>query len=159
VLDSFYRRATLEIWDTAGQERYRSLDNMRMYLRNALAALVIFDVTSRTTFESAKRLVDQLKSDAVAASKNLIIALVANKNDLDDHEIDIHTLQTYAQAHGVPIYGLASCKTGFNVANIVRQVADRLTALPDDDANSDATGRNIIMPSNSPSSTDRGACC
>jgi len=45
VLDSFFRRTTLEIWDTAGQERYRSLDNMRMYLRNALAAFVLFDVT------------------------------------------------------------------------------------------------------------------
>lgn len=38
--------------DTAGQERYRSL--APMYYRGAAAAVVVFDVTNRDTFEGAK---------------------------------------------------------------------------------------------------------
>lgn len=38
-----------EMWDTAGQERYRSL--AQMYYKNAIGACVVFDVTSRDSFE------------------------------------------------------------------------------------------------------------
>lgn len=38
--------------DTAGQERYRSL--APMYYRGAAAAVVVFDVTNRDTFDGAK---------------------------------------------------------------------------------------------------------
>jgi small GTP-binding protein len=37
------REIKFEIWDTAGQERFHSL--APMYYRNALAAMVVFDVT------------------------------------------------------------------------------------------------------------------
>lgn len=34
----------LEIWDTAGQERYHSL--APMYYRGAVAAIIVYDITS-----------------------------------------------------------------------------------------------------------------
>ncbi|KAF4693254.1 Ras- protein Rab-5 [Perkinsus olseni] len=49
-----------EIWDTAGQERYRSL--APMYYRGAAAAVVVYDITSRESFEGAKRWVNELRS-------------------------------------------------------------------------------------------------
>ena len=42
-----------EIWDTAGQERYHSL--AQMYYKNAIAAVVVFDVTSRDSFEKCQK--------------------------------------------------------------------------------------------------------
>jgi small GTP-binding protein len=42
-----------EIWDTAGQERYHALTPM--YYRNANAAIVVFDITNKTSFEKARR--------------------------------------------------------------------------------------------------------
>lgn len=41
-----------EIWDTAGQERYRSL--APMYYRGAAAAVIVYDVTSKESFEGAR---------------------------------------------------------------------------------------------------------
>ena len=48
-----------EIWDTAGQERYRSL--APMYYRGAVAAVVVYDITSEQSFLGAKGWVSELK--------------------------------------------------------------------------------------------------
>ena len=46
------------VWDTAGQERYRSL--APMYYRGAKAAVVVYDVTSRSSFDGAQSWVREL---------------------------------------------------------------------------------------------------
>lgn len=38
----------LQLWDTAGQERFRSL--IPSYLKDARCALIVYDVTSKSTF-------------------------------------------------------------------------------------------------------------
>ena len=48
-----------EIWDTAGQERYHSL--APMYYRGAAAAIVVYDITNRDTFQRAKQWVKELQ--------------------------------------------------------------------------------------------------
>jgi len=69
----------LQLWDTAGQERFRSVT--RSYYRNAAGAIVCYDITRRSTFESLQAWV----ADARAlASPDLVIVLVGNK--LDDEE-------------------------------------------------------------------------
>ena len=43
----------LQLWDTAGQERFRGI--MSSYYRGAQGILVVFDVTSRKSFDSVPR--------------------------------------------------------------------------------------------------------
>ena len=38
-----------QIWDTAGQERYASM--MKTYYRKAKGSLLVYDVTSRSSFQ------------------------------------------------------------------------------------------------------------
>ena len=38
-------KVKLQVWDTAGQERYRSITPI--YYRDAAAAIVVFDITSK----------------------------------------------------------------------------------------------------------------
>ena len=40
----------LFIWDTAGQEMYRSM--IKMYYRGVAVAIVVYDVSDRSSFES-----------------------------------------------------------------------------------------------------------
>ena len=42
----------LQLWDTAGQERFRSL--IPSYLKDAHCALVVFDVTSASSFDEVE---------------------------------------------------------------------------------------------------------
>merc|ERR1712205_48184 len=66
-----------EIWDTAGQERYRSL--APMYYRGAAAAIVVFDITNKESFNGAKSWVKELQR---RGDPNVVIALAGNKADL-----------------------------------------------------------------------------
>ena len=43
---------SFEIWDTAGQEKYRSL--AKMFFKDAAVALIVYDVTSKKSFEEIK---------------------------------------------------------------------------------------------------------
>ncbi|CAI5983729.1 unnamed protein product [Closterium sp. NIES-64] len=67
-----------EIWDTAGQERYHSL--APMYYRGAAAAIIVYDITSTDSFARAKKWVQELQRQG---NPNLVIALAANKTDLE----------------------------------------------------------------------------
>uniref|UniRef100_A0A2P2IIR8 Uncharacterized protein n=1 Tax=Rhizophora mucronata TaxID=61149 RepID=A0A2P2IIR8_RHIMU len=49
-----------QIWDTAGQERFRAVTSA--YYRGAVGALVVYDITRRTSFDSVKRWLDELSS-------------------------------------------------------------------------------------------------
>ena len=69
---------TFEIWDTAGQERYRSL--APMYYRNAMASIIVFDITNKDSFNGAKYWIDEI---VTKGNKNCQIFLIGNKIDLE----------------------------------------------------------------------------
>ncbi|CAL5345087.1 unnamed protein product [Camellia sinensis] len=48
-----------QVWDTAVQERFRTVTFA--YYKGAVGALIIYDITRRTTFDSIKRWLDELK--------------------------------------------------------------------------------------------------
>lgn len=49
-----------QIWDTAGQERFRAVTSA--YYRGAVGALIVYDITRRTTFDSVGRWLEELNS-------------------------------------------------------------------------------------------------
>ena len=61
----------------AGQERYRAVTSA--HYRNALGALVIYDITKSKTFYNVLRWSEELMNNA---AENLKIILVGNKLDL-----------------------------------------------------------------------------
>lgn len=68
---------TAQIWDTAGQERYRAI--ARAYYRDAVGALLVYDISKRSTFEKIARWLRELRS---CADANVKVMLVGNKSDL-----------------------------------------------------------------------------
>lgn len=60
VVDIDGKEIKAQIWDTAGQERFRAVTSA--YYRGAVGALVVYDITRRTSFDSVKRWLDELSS-------------------------------------------------------------------------------------------------
>lgn len=70
----------LQIWDTAGQERFRCM--VPMYMRNAAAALIVYDITSRESFDDVEKWIQELNRCSLSNEPSLV--LIGNKADLSD---------------------------------------------------------------------------
>merc|ERR1719249_349807 len=70
-------KVKFEIWDTAGQEKYRSL--APLYYRGASAALVVYDITNRESFENARKWIEEVQTQE---GGHVVIGLAGNKVDL-----------------------------------------------------------------------------
>uniref|UniRef100_A0A8C9EVG5 Uncharacterized protein n=1 Tax=Pavo cristatus TaxID=9049 RepID=A0A8C9EVG5_PAVCR len=69
-------QTTLQIWDTAGQERYRSI--ARSYFRKAHGVLLLYDISSQSSFLSVRQWIEDIEG----AGPALPLMLVGNKSDL-----------------------------------------------------------------------------
>ena len=67
----------VQIWDTAGQEIFRSIT--RSYYRDSNCAIIVYDITDRTSFE---KIGDWVRDVRNLAPPECTIALVGNKLDL-----------------------------------------------------------------------------
>lgn len=65
----------IKIWDTAGQERYRSI--IQSYFRDKAAALLVFDVTNRKSFDECIYWLNELEKESNNTS--IVKVLIGNK--------------------------------------------------------------------------------
>jgi small GTP-binding protein len=109
----------LHIWDTAGQERYRSL--VSTYGRGAVCALLVFDHTSRTTFQSADH---WLKEFSLFDSENCVLYFIGNKNDLEAI-VDTSEAKEWAETKRVKFFSV-SAKTGSGINEMFEKIAEEI---------------------------------
>jgi small GTP-binding protein len=107
-----------QIWDTAGQEKYHSL--APMYYRNAVAAILVYDITKASTFQTLQNWVFELEQ---RGPKNIAIAIVGNKSDLSSlREVERTTAEAYAKEIGA-IHLETSAKDNDGIAEIFGQIS------------------------------------
>jgi len=98
------RRVKLQMWDTAGQERYRTITSS--YYRGAHGILLVFDLTSYTTFAACT---GWLKEIHAYAPKTIPIMLLGAKLDLAtpatscySRQVSKEDAESFAEEHGLP---------------------------------------------------------
>lgn len=69
----------VQIWDTAGQERYRAVTSA--YYRDAVGALLVYDISDHSTFHNVQRWLGELRENTDA---DIQVMLVGNKSDLQN---------------------------------------------------------------------------
>ncbi|KAG0228834.1 Ras- protein RABA1e [Actinomortierella wolfii] len=71
------KKVKAQIWDTAGQERYRAITTA--FYRGAVGALLVYDISRRSTFDNVSRWLNELRENS---DPSVLIILVGNKSDL-----------------------------------------------------------------------------
>lgn len=118
------KKITLKIWDTGGQERLRAL--APNYIRRAHGIFLIYDITSRDSFD---QLAAWLESIYASADKNSKIILVGNKIDLDnERDIESEMGQSFAIENDIMFFE-TSAYSGEGIDTIFNEM---LTAILND---------------------------
>ncbi|CAM9971694.1 ras-related protein Rab-43 [Lethenteron reissneri] len=120
TVDMQGKRIKLQIWDTAGQERFKTIT--QSYYRSANGAVLAYDITSRPSFLSVPRWIDDINR---YAGHNLVQLLIGNKLDMaEGRQVSWEEGQELARRHGM----LAALETSAKEADNVDEVFLRLAA-------------------------------
>ncbi|VDP27493.1 unnamed protein product [Schistosoma curassoni] len=105
-----------------GQERFRSV--ARSYYHDAVGALLVYDITSRDSFNE---LASWLSDARTLASPDIMIVLVGNKKDLQDSDGHVTNWEASAFAQDNDLHFLeTSALTGENVEEAFIQCVRKL---------------------------------
>jgi small GTP-binding protein len=118
----------LSLWDTAGQETYKSIT--RSYFRGASGALLVFDISRRSTFVSCTQWLQDLRH---IAEDGIVVILVGNKTDLtgsssgsNQRQVTQEEAEEWCRMNNVVRYVETSAKSGDGVERAFLEVAERI---------------------------------
>mmetsp|Transcript_26640 Transcript_26640/g.75203 ORF Transcript_26640/g.75203 Transcript_26640/m.75203 type:complete len:210 (-) Transcript_26640:80-709(-) len=133
------RTVKLQLWDTAGQERFRSL--IPSYIRDAAAAVVVYDITKRPSFEATRKWIEDVRNER---GKDALVALVGNKTDLASQR-EVSTEEAREQAEQLEVtFSETSARMGDNVSTLFQEMA---AALPSNQSGPEAAPAAAASPS------------
>uniref|UniRef100_A0A3P9MD96 small monomeric GTPase n=1 Tax=Oryzias latipes TaxID=8090 RepID=A0A3P9MD96_ORYLA len=118
-------KVKLQIWDTAGQERFRSVTHA--YYRDAHALLLLYDITSKSSFDNIRAWLTEIHE---YAQSDVVIMLLGNKADMSsERAIRRDEGERLAREYSVPFME-TSAKTGVNVELAFTAIAKYVTVFP-----------------------------
>lgn len=91
-----------------------------MYYRGALAAILVFDICTQSTFDSLAFWIDKLET---TGPKGIIYIIVGNKSDLQDkRQVSRKEAERFSASHDA-LYIEASARDDVNVDLIFQEIA------------------------------------
>jgi len=121
--DTNYGEIVFNTWDTAGQEKFGGLRDG--YYLHSQCSIIMFDVTSRTTYQNVPKWFDDLHRTCAGVPT----VLLGNKVDCPDRQLKAQNV-TFHKKHGMQYYDV-SAKTNFNFEKPFLWLARRLTGKQD----------------------------
>ena len=113
-------KVRIQIWDTGGQERFSAL--RPKYYEGADAGVICYEITSKSTFESVKKYLEEIRRYC----GDIPIALVATKIDLEDRrEVSSEEGKKFASEHGLSFFE-TSAKEAINVNDVFQFLAEEV---------------------------------
>lgn len=140
---------SFQIWDTAGAERYRAL--APLYARDSYAAMIVFDMTRRTSFDHLDDWVNFIHQHG-----DIPFILIGNKTDLTNKiEIPPEDATNYAFSVESQFYE-TSAKFGINVDLAFRQL--EITAIEYFQKKGTNEQATLSIPSSNTTAESRPCC-
>lgn len=138
------------IWDTAGQERFKSL--APLYYRDAAAAILVYDITSDSSFHALKTWIKELSR---YGPPDILIAIAGNKCDkADQREVLEEEAEEFASSVEA-IFVETSARTNKNVPWLFEELSRR---LPQEQAELSVGKNTIVYPKHAEEHPKRSCC-
>jgi len=132
----------IQIWDTAGQEKFNAITTA--YYRQARAAIVMYDVTRSNTFMNVRKWLKMIEDNG---RSDIVVAIVGNKNDSPDKEVDQKRANLLRDEYGCYLFQ-SSAKGDDNVYSVFDTLArDVIKKMPRDTSNENLN-RNLTLSRN-----------
>jgi len=143
-----YTTVRIQLWDIAGQERFGNMT--RVYYKEAVGAMVVFDVTRVSTFEAVQKWKNDIDSKVTLPGSTpgsdprpIPVVLLANKIDLakDEFAQSREQMDKFCKEHGFVGWFETSAKDNLNIDKatqlLVKNILDRVTYTDDANSNKD----------------------
>ena len=140
----------LQLWDTAGTEKFRSITTG--YYRGANAAFVVFDLTSKSSFDCLNEWIENYyKYSNPDSEKNVV--LIGNKCDLvDKREVTEEEIEEFTKDNHI-IYFETSAKDGKNIDECFYFIAEKLVKQYENKDDNEVKRNDLISNDNLKSNT------
>lgn len=116
------RQIDLRIWDTGGHERFRAMT--QLYYRDALGAVIVYDVGYARSFDSVKYWFDELRQ---RGPSGCCIAVAGNKADTEFRQIDEEGARRYCENEQV-YFRETSAKSGLGISDLFEFIATSIAS-------------------------------
>ncbi|XP_076863235.1 ras-related protein Rab-19 isoform X2 [Brachyhypopomus gauderio] len=122
TMDIDGKKVKMQVWDTAGQERFRTIT--QSYYRSAHGAVIAYDLTRRSTFDSLPHWIQAVELYGAA---NVVFVLIGNKCDLESQrQVLFEDACTLAEKTGALAALETSAKENRNVQEAFELMAREL---------------------------------
>ena len=137
IEDSYRKQVTiddevcvLDILDTAGQEEYSAMRDQ--YMRTGEAFLLVYSITSRTSFNEISSFREHILR-VKDADKKVPMVLAGNKNDLfNEREVTVWEGEELAKSFSIPFFE-TSAKNRLNVEDSFYELVRELKRIESGD--------------------------
>lgn len=121
-------RVRLQLWDIAGQERFISMT--RIYYKGAMGCVVMFDVTSSSSFRSCRHWKQDLDNKAMLPNgESIPCILLANKCDLPQRVVSADSIDRFSEANGFIAWMEISVKDNKNIGEAMRRLVENILSV------------------------------
>ena len=110
-------KINLQMWDPSGQEKYKGL--IPSYVRNSSIIFLIYDVSSKSSFDNIPNWINFIKDK----EKNATLVLCGNKIDISERQVKKEEGEALAQKEKIAFFEV-SAKTGKGIKNMFYTVVD-----------------------------------
>ncbi|XP_073336906.1 ras-related protein Rab-19-like [Pagrus major] len=151
TLDIEGKKVKMQVWDTAGQERFRTIT--QSYYRSAHGAIIAYDITRRSTFDSVTHWIKEVE---LYGATNVVLVLIGNKSDLEqERHVQFEEACNLSKERGILAALETSAKESQNVEEAFMMMARELLArnglnVQQGDSESNKTPRVLLRANSRP---------
>jgi Ras-related protein Rab-32 len=149
----------LQLWDIAGQERFGNMT--RVYYKEAVGAMVVFDVTRVTTFEAVSKWKNDIDQKVfINEDQPIPVVLLANKCDMTKEGIvkNNEQMNKYCEEKGFAGWFETSAKDNINIDMAAKFLVGKILEIYK--PKNEIPGGDIVKPTaDKKPDTKQGACC